>query len=103
MNTKVNSVVTLSEYISAVKIVNPQVLQTVSQHSPTVERKKGQRISNLKFEFNDEAFVILNDVYRDYSLKGHFHPSFTSYLNKHANRTEIGSSFDHDLKPTLKK
>lgn len=102
-NTKVNGVVTLEEYVNGVKNVNPETLQLVSSNSPTKPKKENQKNSNLKFEFNDGAFVILNNIGKDYSLKGYFHPNFTSYLLKHAKRTEIGSSFDHDLKPTLKK
>ncbi len=76
---QVNGVVTLYEYIEAIKTQDSPILEQVWQQAPNEALNEGETISNLEIHFEDDSVIRLDDVYRRFSLTS-FYQDFTVYM-----------------------
>lgn len=90
-NTKVNSLISLNDYIKARVNKDQKTLDKVHTNFKSHDLNEGEEISHLTLYLEDNLNIEFQDVYRQWNLSGYFYPTFTSYMVKHGIRSEISS------------
>jgi hypothetical protein len=84
-NSQINNTTSLYNFLEANINNETKLLEEVYNNTPKGELNEGEKISNLKIYLEGGKEIVLNDVYRQYSLT-HFYPDFTSYMVEHGSR-----------------
>ena len=89
METQVNGMVSLKDYIEFHLTKNSEQLKKVYEAFKSGDLNEGETISNLKFTLETGQTIEISDYKRRYSITGYYWKSFLPVLLEHGNRTEF--------------